>query len=181
MCGCDNCAGRLRLARESQPNGGVIRKLRRQHLDRDRTIESDIASAVDDGHAAASDFTFDVILLAERGDSSVVERVAHAPRRVRGLIVTTSTLAGQVTSTPAPDATFRSLTKACIIREAAVIGATHVILRRAAPKGSLSIQGYLNCLARERSFRRFATQDDSLGHPQDDSPGRTLYFDPSTN
>ena len=128
---------RLRLAREAQPNGGVVRELRRQHLDRDRAVEAEVAGAVDDGHAAAPDFAFDVVLLAERGDDAVVERIAHAPRCVRGPIVTTSTLAGHTTSTPAPGPTFRT---ACL----ALLGPEHELIpvriledRRASPVGRL--------------------------------------------
>ena len=146
---------RLRLAREPQPNGGVIRELRWQHLDRHRAVEAIVASAVDDGHAAATDFAFDMVLVAERSDGSVVERIAHSPRCVRGPIVTTSTLAGHTTSTPAPGPTFRSaIGLAChpegagAKRAASVAGANR---RIAFPRGSFTGLGARAILRRSGS------------------------------
>ena len=64
---------RLRLAREAHADGDVVRELRRQDLDRDRAVEPQVAGAVHDRHAPATDFALDRILVAEGGDYEVLQ------------------------------------------------------------------------------------------------------------
>ena len=78
MCGCESCADvcasrvkRVRIA-------GIVRELGRQHLDRDGAVEPEIARAIDDRHPAAADLALELVLAAEGGDHSVVQRLGHA-------------------------------------------------------------------------------------------------------
>jgi hypothetical protein len=59
--------GRARLAQEPLADHEIAREMRGERLDRYATIESEIASEVDDSHATATDLTLQVVLPVERG------------------------------------------------------------------------------------------------------------------
>jgi hypothetical protein len=75
----ENCR-RLRLAREPRPDGWIIRQLGRENLDGDRTVEAQVACAINDRHAATPDLVLEVVLVSDRRDDAIVEWLAHAIR-----------------------------------------------------------------------------------------------------
>src|SRR6185436_14682966 len=57
--------GRARLAQESLAQPGVAGKLRLQHLERDKPVETQVRSEVDRAHAATTEFALDAVPLLE--------------------------------------------------------------------------------------------------------------------
>ena len=71
---------RLRFPNEAGTHIGIEREIGRQDLDRDGAIQSQIGGAIDDGHSAAPDLTFDQVLFADRDGDAVAQVVVHLPR-----------------------------------------------------------------------------------------------------
>lgn len=71
---------RLRFTREARTDRRIVRELGWQDLDRDRSVEAEIARAVDDGHSAASDLAIQPVVGANRGDDAIMEKFSHDPR-----------------------------------------------------------------------------------------------------
>jgi hypothetical protein len=69
--------GRLGLTREAGAEGGIVRELRGEDLDRDEPLEPEIARPIDHGHAAAADLVLDLVLVAEGVGDAVAEGIGH--------------------------------------------------------------------------------------------------------
>ena len=61
----------LRFAEKAFANVGVEGEFRRQHLDRDATIQPQVGGAIDDRHPAATDLRVDEILCSDRDEHAV--------------------------------------------------------------------------------------------------------------
>ena len=89
----------LRFANEARAHVGIEREIGRQDLDRDGAVQSQIGRAVDDGHSAAPDLTFDQVLGADRDGDAVAQIVVHAYRaagRLAGRVPVVAHLVGHV-------------------------------------------------------------------------------------
>jgi hypothetical protein len=68
---------RLRFAGEARADRGIVRQLRRQHLDGDVALESPVTRPIDDRHAAATDLGLEGILVSDCREDAVVQGVGH--------------------------------------------------------------------------------------------------------
>jgi hypothetical protein len=69
--------GHLRLAREAGADGGIVRELGWQHLDRDGPIQAEVPGAVDHGHSATANLGLELVVRTDGGNDAVVQGLAH--------------------------------------------------------------------------------------------------------